>query len=168
MNENPANNDTEPSDTHSSLDAEIHEPFGEGKKVLLVEDDPATAELVQTLLTDRHFEVSQAQDGNVAWRTIESGFQPNVIVCDFLMPEMNGFELFKKLKGAPATQHIPTIFLSARKNMEDSLLATGADAFFSKPLDTTALLKTVKELALRPLPQSVDDETPASDESPDS
>jgi|GEM_PF-5645343 len=167
MNKDRTTNDASSSDTHSPLDAEIHEPFGEGKKVLLVEDDPATAELVQTLLTDRHFEVSQAQDGIVAWRTIESGFQPNVIVCDFLMPEMNGFELFKKLKGDPATQHIPTIFLSARKNMEDSLLAMGADAFFSKPLNTTGLLKTVKELALRPLPQPSDDETPASDENPE-
>jgi len=163
-NDAAMNDSPNPSDEGLSGNNQLNEPFGEGKKILLVEDDPSTAELVRKLLTDRHFEVSLTEDGNAAWRTIESGFNPHLVICDFLMPEMNGFELFKKLKNNPETHHIPIIFLSARKNMADSLLASGVDAFFGKPLDTTALLKAAKKLAFKPLPQpAADADAPPSE-----
>jgi len=146
MNETTSDGKTPPKQDNSQS---LNEPFGEGKKVLIVEDDPVTTDLIRKLLTERRFEVFQAENGKVAWDKIRPETKPDLIISDFLMPEMNGFELFKGLRNDDATKDIPILFLSARKNIEDSLIVSGADAFFPKPLETTKFLEEVKRLVLR-------------------
>ncbi len=104
--------------------------FGKEKTVMIIEDDPTSAELIRKLLTSRGFDVIQAKNGKEAWDKIRPETKPDLIISDFLMPEMDGFQFFKGLKKDPQTKDIPTIFLSERKNIQDSLLVSGVDAFF--------------------------------------
>ncbi|MFP4472620.1 MAG: response regulator [Candidatus Omnitrophota bacterium] len=124
-------------------------PFGEGKRVLLVEDDPTSAELVSKILTSTGFEVLTAQNGQEGWDSLKPDTMPHIIVTDFLMPEMDGFSFFKELKKNDETKEIPILVLSARRNTEDSFLAAGADAFHPKPLDTDRFLDQIKKLSYR-------------------
>lgn len=135
--------------TPENILGDLNEPFGSDKKVLIVEDDPTTTELIRGLLAERHFEISQATNGKDAWDKIRPETTPDIIISDYLMPEMDGFQFFKGLKEADHTKNIPIIFLSARKNMKDSLLVSGADAFLPKPLDTNIFLQTIKKSLLR-------------------
>ena len=154
-------NENTTEDVRQNADDGLSEPFGEGKKALVIEDDPTTAELIRKLLAERLFEVRQAKNGKDAWDKIRPDFRPDIIICDFLMPEMNGFEFFKGLKDSEETRNIPVVFLSARKNMKDSLLALGAESFLDKPLDKTIFLETVKtEILRKPSPP---EESPDAD-----
>lgn len=126
-----------------------NEPIGDTKKILIIEDDPTTTELLRKILVEQHFEVFEAKNGKDAWDKIRPETTPDIIISDFIMPEMNGFQFFKGLKENNNTKNIPIIFLSARKNMEDSLLASGVDAFLAKPINTTLFLETIKKLLSR-------------------
>ena len=167
------NNDKSPEKQETPLAAkndivgDINKPFGDGKKVLIVEDDPTTSELLRTILIERLFEVFQAKDGKDAWDKIRPETKPDIIISDFLMPEMDGFQLLKGLKENNTTKDIPIIFLSARKNLEDALLVSGADAFLSKPHDTTILLQTIKQCLIRkPLNKTTDSGEKSKEEKP--
>jgi len=130
----------------------ISDPFGKGKKALIVEDDPTTTELLRKLLVERLFEVWQAKDGKDAWDKIRDENLPSIILSDFMMPNMDGFKFFKGLRENEKTKNIPVVFFSARKNIADAVLVSGADAFFPKPLDTNAMLLEVKKLISRKPP----------------
>lgn len=133
--------------------------FGKGKNVLLIEDDPSSAELIRKLLTNHGFDILHAKNGKEAWDKIRPETKPNLIISDFLMPEMDGFQFLKGLKKEPLTQNIPIIFLSARKNIEDSLLVSGADAFFPKPLDTVEFMKKIEKLSQLQISTSLPEKT---------
>ncbi len=129
-----------------------NDPFGDGKKALIVDDDPTTIELLRSLLVERRFEVWQAKDGKDAWDKIRDENLPSIILSDFMMPNMDGFKFFKGLRENEKTKNIPVVFFSARKNIADAVLVSGADAFFPKPLDTNAMLLEVKKLISRKPP----------------
>ncbi len=144
----------DPNETESKNSASEENPaaslFGKGKCSLILEDDPTSAELVRSLLTNCGFDVLQAKNGKDAWDKIRPESKPDIIISDFLMPEIDGFQFLKGLKKDPQMQKTPIIFLSERKNIEDSILVCGGDAFFSKPLDTKKFLETIKTLLERP------------------
>jgi excisionase family DNA binding protein len=119
------------------------------KKILVVDDDRIIVEtIVQSLEEDEHgYEIISAADGFEAGIQV-SHFKPDLIILDIMMPDINGYEVCKKIKSAPETRHIKIIVLSAYLDEENykEMKEYGADACFSKPLPLPELKVQVARL----------------------
>ncbi len=116
-------------------------------EILCVEDSPTQAEQLRGLLEQHGYEVSLAADGRQALAQLAE-HKPALIISDINMPEMNGYELCRRLKADERTSNIPVILLTALTNPEDVLegLACGADSFITKPYKNDYLLDHVEQL----------------------
>ena len=87
-------------------------------RVLLVEDEPQLLENLAENLTFEGFEVFTAGDG---WEGVQAAVEhmPDIIVCDLMMPELDGHGVLLELRSRPSTSHIPFIFLTARAGLDD-------------------------------------------------
>jgi putative two-component system response regulator len=103
--------------------------------VLVVDDTPANLQLIVHVL-ERDFEVCTATDGPRALSALRDGLQPSLILLDIMMPDMDGFEVCRRLKLDPVHQEVPVIFLTARTEAEDEIqgLQLGAVDFLTKPV----------------------------------
>lgn len=119
------------------------------KKILMVDDDQIIVEtIVQSLEEDEHgYELISAADGFEAGIQV-SHFKPDLIILDIMMPDINGYEVCKKIKSNPETKHIKIIVLSAYLDDENyrEMKEYGADACFSKPLPLPELKQQVAKL----------------------
>lgn len=108
----------------------------EKKNIMLVEDEPDIRYLLKDILKDE-YNVYEADDGRKALELIEK-IIPDLVICDVMMPNMNGLELCNKMKNAPATCQVPFIILSARGSEDHHMegYEVGADAYISKPFNT--------------------------------
>lgn len=117
-------------------------------RVLVVDDIDANVKLLEARLTAEYFEVLTASGGAEALDlcTRES---VDVVLLDVMMPEMDGFEVCRRLKSNPSTQHIPVIMITALDQPSDKVqgLEAGADDFLSKPVDDVALITRVRNLS---------------------
>lgn len=115
--------------------------------ILLVEDSLTQAQMLQNLLENDGFEVRVAENGRVAIELINSR-KPDLILTDIVMPEMNGFELCREIKGCEETLDIPVILLTSLTNPEDIIegLACGADNFITKPFQQDYLLNHIQHI----------------------
>jgi signal transduction histidine kinase/DNA-binding response OmpR family regulator len=114
--------------------------------VLVVEDEPELREFLRgTLETD--YEVIDARNGVIGYNKAVD-YQPDVIVTDVMMPEMDGYEFCRRLKTNLATNHIPVIMLTARISPENKLegYQTGADSYIEKPFSTDLLKVRISNL----------------------
>jgi len=137
------------------------------KRVLIIDDDPASLELMKGLLEQLGLGIRTATNGKEALEMMETA-NPDVIVSDVLMPEMDGLEFFKKLKLNEKTAAIPITIVSQRKNMEDSFIALGANCFLCKPIDAKAFKETVSQLAiLTPKPPSSEEKEEDTEKPPE-
>lgn len=119
------------------------------KKILVVDDDKIIVEtLVLALEEDEHgYEVLSASDGFEAGLQV-SHFKPDLIVLDIMMPDINGYEVCKRIKCSPESKSIKVIVLSAYLDEENfkRMKEYGADACFSKPLPIPDLKREVVRL----------------------
>ena len=120
-------------------------------KVIIVDDDRDTREMLTLALELEGFDVSQAANG---LRLISAMHvdRPDVILLDVMMSWIDGFELCRAIKKNPSFMDIPVIFISARKTVDDERngLEAGAIEYFTKPLDMDRLIARMREiLALR-------------------
>jgi excisionase family DNA binding protein len=119
------------------------------KKILVVDDDQIIVEtIVQSLEEDEHgYELISAADGFEAGIQV-SHFKPDLIILDIMMPDINGYEVCKKIKSNPETKHIKIIVLSAYLDDENykQMEEHGANACFSKPLPLPELKQQVAKL----------------------
>ncbi|MDI7774122.1 PleD family two-component system response regulator [Asticcacaulis sp. EMRT-3] len=125
-------------------------------RILIVDDVPANVRLLQAKLEADYHEVLSAANGREALtRAVES--QPDIILLDVMMPEIDGYEVCRQLKNNPDTRHIPIILVTALDGREDRLsgLEAGADDFMTKPLDDIMLMARLQ--ALVRLKQMADD-----------
>jgi CheY-like chemotaxis protein len=115
--------------------------------VLIIENDPALRVLISQLLELEGFEVSVAENGRLALEALGVRI-PDLVLCDLLMPEMNGCEVLKVLKQNPLTAGVPLVFLTASAVPADRerCLDLGAAAFMTKPFRQTEPLKTIRAL----------------------
>jgi len=90
----------------------------EKANVLVVDDSPDSLCLISGLLKD-DYKVEEAEDGETALRIVHSGHLPDLILLDILMPNMDGYEVCRRLKINPATRGIPVIFLTAMSDVKD-------------------------------------------------
>jgi CheY-like chemotaxis protein/anti-sigma regulatory factor (Ser/Thr protein kinase) len=117
---------------------------------MVVEDDRAGRELLETLLTEEGHRIETAVDGEAAWARLQAGDpRIDVVLVDWVMPRLNGLELLERMKETDGFEMIPVVFQSARSDRESMRTAIAAGAFYyvSKPVDPQ-LLKTVVAAAV--------------------
>jgi DNA-binding NarL/FixJ family response regulator len=115
------------------------------KKILIIEDQPQMRRNLATILEMEGFEVSLAEDGSAGVaRARES--RPDLIICDVMMPELDGYGVLRTLRTDKATSTIPFIFLTAKGEKIDQRtgMNMGADDYLTKPVARTDLLASVK------------------------
>jgi CheY-like chemotaxis protein len=117
------------------------------KRILLVEDNELNRDVLRRRLTTKGFDVRAAADGLQALADAQT-FSPDVILMDLGLPEIDGWECMRRLKGNGATRAIPIFVLTAHALVGDRerALAAGCDAFDTKPIDFTRLLEKLQEL----------------------
>lgn len=119
-------------------------------RVLLAEDDPDIQLVARLSLRKAGFVVTTVNNGAAVLARVAEE-RPDVILLDWMMPGMDGFEACSRLKGDPATAGIPVIFLTA-KSQENEInrgLALGACGYITKPFDALALGRQVHDLLPR-------------------
>lgn len=127
-------------------------------KILIVEDSPTQAQRLRHILEDQGYEVRIASDGRIALE-IAPQFQPAVIISDIVMPEVDGYELTRRIKADPDLRGIPVILVTNMSDPQDVIrgLECGADNFVLKPYDERYLLSRVQYVLInRELRQAKD------------
>lgn len=114
-------------------------------KILVVEDDFQNRQLINIYLTRSGYEVVSAINGTAALEKLLT-FTPDLIVSDIAMPNMDGFELFDKVKSFPHLRSVPFIFLTAYSDTEKRRLSKeiGSDDFLTKPIEQEELLASIR------------------------
>ena len=116
-------------------------------RILVVDDVEANVRLLQAKLEAEYYEVLTARDGAEALKTAADA-RPDIVLLDVMMPELDGFEVCRRLRADPATRHIPIVMVTALDGRRDRLagLEAGADDFLTKPIDDVTLLARVRSL----------------------
>ncbi|CBN56136.1 response regulator transcription factor [Kamptonema animale CS-326] len=119
--------------------------IGDQKRLMLVDDDPNLILLVKDYLEFRGYDVVTAENGREALEKLEEDL-PDLIICDVMMPEMDGYTLVKHVREDPRTSWIPVLFLSAKGQSQDRVkgLSTGADVYIVKPFEPEELVAQVE------------------------
>lgn len=112
--------------------------------VLLVDDNPKNLDVLSDLLIQNEYKVRTARSGKVALSYLENQ-EPGIILLDIKMPEMDGFEVCRKIKSDPKLQQIPIIFISALNELEDKTKAfsVGGVDYITKPFQVEEVLARV-------------------------
>ncbi|HEY9851319.1 MAG TPA: response regulator transcription factor [Leptolyngbyaceae cyanobacterium] len=117
----------------------------DAKRLLLIDDDPNLILLVKDYLEFRGYDVLTAENGREALEVLEVE-KPHLIICDVMMPEMDGYTFVKHVRENPETSWIPVLFLSAKGQSQDKVkgLNTGADVYMVKPFEPEELVAQVE------------------------
>jgi pilus assembly protein CpaE len=121
-----------------------------GEHILFVDDEEQIRKLLSTYLARQGYDVATAVDGLQALKAIQ-GRTPDIVITDVGMPNMNGFELTRRLRADHRTARIPILMLSARKEADDVLTgySEGADEYVSKPIEMAVLAAKIEVLLKR-------------------
>lgn len=132
--------------TAMSKNGEAKSSKNKRKSVLLVEDNDDFRFYIKDNLK-AYYNITEAENGKIGWQKALSE-HPDLIVCDISMPEMNGIDLCRKIKGDTRTSFIPVILLTALTGEEQQLagLETGASDYMTKPFNFEILLSKIKNL----------------------
>jgi len=132
--------------SRSSADAVL--ASGDRVRVLVVDDEANITDLVATALRYEGFDVSTAGDGRTALSLVES-FRPHVIVLDVMLPDLDGFEVQRRL--VERGQRAPVLFLTARDATEDKVhgLTIGGDDYVTKPFSLEELIARIRTVLRR-------------------
>lgn len=116
-------------------------------RILVVDDILANVKLLEAKLTSEYFEVLTAIDGPSALEIVHKEM-PDIVLLDVMMPGMDGFEVCKRIKSNPTTEHIPVVMVTALDQASDRVagIEAGADDFLTKPVNDIALMARVKGL----------------------
>lgn len=117
-----------------------------GKKILIVEDEESIRSNIHEILQYKKFDAIQAING-VEGVQKALQYNPDLILCDINMPEMDGYEMYRTLQQIPATAMIPFIFLTARNQIDDlrTAMQMGADDYITKPFRINDLLHSIEK-----------------------
>lgn len=115
------------------------------KKLLLIDDDPNLIFLVKDYLELRGYEVITAGNGREALKILEREI-PNMIICDVMMPEIDGYSFVKRVRENLRTNWVPVLFLSAKGQSQDKVkgLNIGADIYMVKPFEPDELVAQIE------------------------
>ncbi|MEO1514663.1 MAG: response regulator [Bacteroidota bacterium] len=116
------------------------------KTVLLVDDEPNILVPLEFLVRNKGYRTLTASNGRQALKVMEK-VQPDLILLDVMMPEMNGFETARQIRQNPDWANIHIIFLTAKGTSEDKIqgYTSGGEVYLTKPFDNEELLNTIDE-----------------------
>jgi CheY-like chemotaxis protein len=117
------------------------------RHVLVVDDDPLILEVLRTVLDLEEFRVTTAEDGEAGLRALAED-RPDVVVCDVMMPGLDGLEVCRRIKADPATADLPVVLLTARDRAEDRRAGdeAGCDAYLTKPFSPLYLIEIITQV----------------------
>jgi DNA-binding response OmpR family regulator len=117
------------------------------KRVLIVEDEASLLKLETILLTVKGYEVSGASTGNDALEKISAGTF-DLVLLDIMLPDIDGYEICRRIKEHPRHADTPVIMLTARKSAEDLERGAtcGADAYLTKPFKSALIIEVMERL----------------------
>jgi len=126
--------------------------------ILVVEDEPPIQKLLAYNLGAAGFEVAAAHDGEEAIVMLDERI-PDLVLLDWMLPQISGLELCRRLRRRQATAHVPIIMLTARGEEPDRLrgLDTGADDFITKPFSPAELVARIRAVLRRVRPAFAED-----------
>jgi len=106
-------------------------------RVLVADDDPTYRSLLENLLTQWNYDVLLACDGNEAWEAMQGPDKPNLVILDWMMPGLDGFELARMIRNDPGIENTYVLVVTGSRNKEDvmKVLVCGADDYLLKPFD---------------------------------
>jgi twitching motility two-component system response regulator PilG len=115
------------------------------KKILIVEDEESLLKLESILLTSKGYQVEGVADGLAALEAVKN-HEPDLVLLDIMLPEIDGFEVCRRIKEDPSTKHIPVIMLTAKKSREDMARGeqVGADWYITKPFKSAMVIETIQ------------------------
>lgn len=119
----------------------------ERRKVLVVDDDPSMIKVLRLLLKTKGFDIIEAESGMKAIAAARRQL-PDIVLLDIMMPDVDGFEVCRKLKLDPLTEDIPVIFVTARTAREhvERGISLGAQGYIKKPFLPADLVAKIDEL----------------------
>jgi DNA-binding response OmpR family regulator len=121
-------------------------------KILIVDDEPFTVEMLQTFLQINGYEAVGALNGQdgIVLSQVES---PDILILDLMLPDLEGYDVCRRLRNFPPTSQLPVLILSARTAQvdKDKALAAGANGYLTKPVRFPELLSELRRLPT-PLP----------------
>ncbi|RJP56034.1 MAG: response regulator [Anaerolineaceae bacterium] len=124
------------------------------EKILIVDDDLDTLRLVGLMLQRQGYQISAASNGS---QGLAKAFdeRPDLILLDVMMPDMDGYEVTRRLRNNPATVSIPILMFTAKTQLDDKVVGfeVGADDYLTKPTHPTELQAHVKALLARAIPK---------------
>ncbi|MEE8112733.1 MAG: response regulator [Nitrososphaerales archaeon] len=117
------------------------------RTIMVVDDDQEIVTVVRLMLERKGFNVRCAYSGQQVFADLEEQ-KPDLIILDVMMPEMDGLEVLRRLKGAPETSSIPVVMLTALDQHEDIVRGyeTGADFYIPKPFTKDQLLDGINSI----------------------
>lgn len=141
----------------------------EKKKILVIDDEKDTRELISKVLSNEEFEVLTAPGGREGIQVAKLK-KPNIILLDMMMPRFNGIETCKVLKKFPGTKDIPVIFLTASKDKENVVAAINAGGrdYMVKPFSPAAMISRIQALTAEEDPSAKASSVVIEEELPDS
>ncbi len=134
--------------TMESRSAELRRPDGAPVRILVVDDEATLTDLLQMALRYEGCEVRTAATGHAAVRTAKE-FQPDAIVLDVMLPDLDGFEVLRRVRGQ--SPEVPVLFLTARDAVEDRIagLTAGGDDYVTKPFSLEEVVARRRALLRR-------------------
>ena len=117
------------------------------KKILIVDDSTALAQSLGDILFMEGYEISIANNPSHVVDII-SKFGPHLVITDLIMPDINGFELTRTLRGSEAWRNVPIIIMTADMDIENEMIArsAGANLLLHKPFDHNELVASIEKL----------------------
>ncbi len=119
-------------------------------KILIVDDDPDIRDVLKLTLAEENYEVLEAEDGEVALRTINSK-TPDLVLLDYKIPKMDGREVCRRIKKDLLLRHMPIIMVTGKGDINDKVggLDAGADDYVVKPFEPKELLARIRMVLRR-------------------
>jgi two-component system, OmpR family, response regulator VicR len=122
-----------------------------GKRVVCIEDEPEMIDLVKLILSRKGFQVVGAMGGREGLEAILRE-KPDLVLLDLMMPDMDGWEVYQKMKAEPSTKAIPVIVVTAKAQSIDKVLGlhiAKVDDYITKPFGPQELLESVEKVLAR-------------------
>jgi len=116
-------------------------------RVLIAEDDPQSAELLEAYLSGTGYEIKTAADGQEALQKVQE-WHPDLILLDVMMPRISGFQVCKQVRADPKTRTIAILMITAldQPSDVDRAVDAGTDDFLTKPINKAELLRRIRAL----------------------
>ena len=119
------------------------------KSILCIEDEPEMIDLIRLILGRRGFEVTGAAGGKDGLEKLQNGPQPDLVLLDLMMPDLDGWEVYQQMKADEKTKDIPVIVVTAKAQSIDKVLGlhiAKVDDYIAKPFSPQELLSSVEKV----------------------